>query len=48
MELYDHRVDPFEHNNLLFEPTNDDLDSYEPILTELLDQMPQSFAEPAK
>jgi arylsulfatase A-like enzyme len=48
MELYDHRTDPFEHTNLLFEPTASDLETYAPILSELLDQMPQSFAEPAR
>jgi arylsulfatase A-like enzyme len=47
MELYDHRTDPFEHKNLLYKPTDKDLETFEPILTELLDQMPQSLAEPA-
>jgi arylsulfatase A-like enzyme len=48
MELYDHCVDPFEHNNLLFEPSQKDLETYEPILSELLDQLPQTYAEPAR
>jgi arylsulfatase A-like enzyme len=48
MELYDHRTDPFEHNNLMYKPTAANLKNYEPILTELLDEMPQTFADPAK
>jgi len=46
MELYDHRVDPYEHNNLMFEPTEADLETYGPILMEMLDQMPQSMVDP--
>jgi arylsulfatase A-like enzyme len=47
MELYDHRVDPFEHNNLMFAPTQTDLEQHEDVLSELLDQIPQSLVEPA-
>ena len=48
MELYDHRTDPYEHINLLHNPSDTDLEGYEPILSELLDQMPHTFVEPAK
>lgn len=46
MELYDHRNDPFEHNNLMFKPTQADLEKYEPILMELSEQLPQDMVEP--
>lgn len=46
MELYDHQVDPYEHNNLLFEPTETTLEQLEPILSDLLDQMPQNLEPP--
>jgi len=47
MELYDHRIDPFEHNNLLHTPTTEDLEMLEPVLAQMLDEMPQNFATPA-
>jgi arylsulfatase A-like enzyme len=46
MELYDHRTDPFEHNNLMFSPTETELETLEPILSDLLDHMPQNLADP--
>jgi arylsulfatase A-like enzyme len=45
-ELYDHQIDPFEHNNLLKNPTTD------PTVTALREahqlMLPEDFAEPVK
>jgi len=48
MELYDHRRDPYEHENLLFDPSETDLSALEPILDDLLNHMPETLVQPIK